>query len=232
MEGFTYVDIFATKGIEYLLVIGFLLIFILYWRFLTTPATRAIGFASKRAFIPSFSEWFNIPENLYYHQGHTWAIPESEGVVKIGIDDFASKLLGNFNSIRPPALGSKISQGEPALMVMIDGKEIPLLSPVNGEVVVLNENLLKNPEKLNNDPYKEGWLMKVKTPRISTDIKNLLSGRMAKAWMNATLERLRELSGGELGLVYQDGGFPVNGIARALNPNDWEKIIGEFLVAG
>ncbi len=230
MEGFTYVDIFATKGIEYLLVIGFLLGLTLYWRFLTTPVRR-VGHASLRsAHIPSLSEWFNIPENLYYHQGHTWIIPEDMDVVKVGIDDFASKLLGSVTSIKLAPTGSKVSQGEPALRVVIDGKEIPLLSPVSGEIIAHNENVLENPEKIGNDPYREGWIMKVKTPRISTDIKNLFSGRMAKAWMNTTLERLRELSGGDLGLVYQDGGFPVNGIAKVLSLKEWEKIAKEFLL--
>jgi glycine cleavage system H lipoate-binding protein len=228
MEGFTYVDIFATKGIEYLLVIGFLMIIVLYWRFLTTPAKRVQIRISKT--LPSLTEWFHIPENLYYHQGHTWAVPEDKEVIKIGVDDFASKLFGSVTSVKLPPAGSKVYQGEPALKVIIDGKEIPLLSPVNGEVVAFNEELLKNPEKINNDPYKDGWLLKIKTPRLSADIKNLFSGRMAKAWMDTTLKRLREVSGGDLGLVYQDGGFPINGIAKIISPQEWDKVVREFLL--
>lgn len=229
MEGFTYVDIFATKGIEYILVIGFLLIFVLYWRFLTTPAKGLAEIPVREAFIPSLNEWFNIPENLYYHQGHTWAVPEDDKVIKIGIDDFASKLLGNLNSVKPMALGSKIGQGEPALIVIIDGKQIPVLSPLSGEVIAINDDAIRNPEILNKDPYKDGWLLKLKTDRAGSEVKNLLTGRVAKAWIDSTVERLREISGGDIGLVYQDGGFPVNGIAKTLSSDKWEEIAKEFL---
>jgi glycine cleavage system H protein len=73
MEGFTYVDIFATKGIEYLLVIGFLMVFILFWRTLNTPAKVAYEYVTEKV-IPSISEWFYSPEGVYYHRGHSWAV--------------------------------------------------------------------------------------------------------------------------------------------------------------
>jgi glycine cleavage system H protein len=88
MEGFTYVDIFATKGIEYLLVISVLVLFIPFWRMVSRPA-RAI-YEAAESVVPAISEWFHFPEEkVYYHQGHSWAMPESGNVVRVGIDDFA-----------------------------------------------------------------------------------------------------------------------------------------------
>lgn len=232
MEGFTYVDIFATKGIEYLLVISFLMVFVLYWRFLTTPSRKVRVMVNSRSVIPSLSEWFYLPLNLYYHQGHTWALPEDDEVIKVGINDFAGKLFGKINTIKVHSPGTKLLQGEPAMRFVIDGKEFPVLSPVSGEVVALNEEIEKNPEIALRDPYDKGWIYKVKTSRANADLKNLLTGKVARAWIGTVLERLREMGGGELGLVYQDGGFPVNGIARALNPNEWEKVVSEFLLIG
>src|SRR4030042_1128255 len=63
MEGFSYVDIFATKHIEYLLVIGFLLVFVLFWRFLSKPASRVFEAVEKLA--PVVRELFSVPEELY-----------------------------------------------------------------------------------------------------------------------------------------------------------------------
>ena len=77
MEGFTYVDIFATKGIEYLLVISVLLLFIPFWRMVSRPA--AAIYEAAEGIIPAISSWFHLPEEkIYYHQGHSWAMPEGD----------------------------------------------------------------------------------------------------------------------------------------------------------
>ena len=91
MNGFRYEDLFATKHLEYLLVIGFLGLLILFWRFMQTPAGATLEVAGMP--LPSFDSWFNLPEGFYYHRGHSWAMPQG-GLVKVGIDDFAQKMMG------------------------------------------------------------------------------------------------------------------------------------------
>ena len=110
MEGFTYVDIFATKGVEYLLVIAALLLFIPFWRMVSRPATAV--YEAAESIIPAISEWFHLPERLYYHQGHSWALPEQGDLVRVGIDDFAQKLVGKIDAIQLPPVGSQVTQGE------------------------------------------------------------------------------------------------------------------------
>ncbi|RLB04780.1 MAG: glycine cleavage system protein H [Deltaproteobacteria bacterium] len=228
MEGFTYVDLFATKGVEYLLVIGFLLVLIPFWRLLRAPA-RA-GFEAVRRAIPSLTQWFQLPEGLYYHQGHSWVMPQGADLVKVGVDDFAQKLVGRPNKIDLPQVGSRIEQGEVGWKLGVDSKTIDMLSPVTGEIVAVNKDVLKNPDLINQDPYGKGWLAMVKPHNIYANVKNLLTGRLATAWMEATADTLRQRMGGELGVVYQDGGLPVAGIARVLSPEEWDKLAGEFLL--
>lgn len=228
MEGFTYVDLFATKGLEYLLVIGFLLMLIPFWRMLRAPA--GAGLRRVREAVTSLSDWFSFPEGVYYHQGHSWALPQEGDLVKVGIDDFAQKLVGKPREVYIPTVGSKVEQGEVGWKLGVDSKTIEMLSPVSGEVVAINKRALEDPEVLIRDPYGEGWLMMVKPRNIKANIKNLLSGRLASAWMEATLDRLRERMRGELGLLYQDGGLPVSGLAKALSPEEWDKIAREFLL--
>ena len=151
MEGFSYVDIFATKHIEYLLVIGFLLLFIPFWRLLNRPA-KAVFEAAERI-VPAISEWFRLPEEMYYHLGHSWAVPEGGNVVKVGVDDFAQKLVGKINTIQMPTLGSTIQQGDKGWTLKVDSKSIDMLSPVDGKVVAINEELIRSPENINKDPY-------------------------------------------------------------------------------
>lgn len=229
MEGFTYVDLFATKGIEYLLVIGFLLVLVPFWRFLRVPA-RA-GIEVVRRAMASIAQWFSVPEGLYYHQGHSWVMPQGAELVKVGVDDFAQRLVGTTNKINLPKVGSRIEQGDVGWKLGIDAKTIDMLSPVTGDVVAVNKDIVKNPTLINQDPYGKGWLMMVKPANQRATVKNLLTGKLATAWMEETADTLRERIGGdELGTVYQDGGLPVSGIAKALSPDAWDKMAGEFFL--
>jgi glycine cleavage system H protein len=227
MEGFSYVDIFATKHIEYLLVIGFLLLFIVFWRFLSRPA-KAVFEAAERL-IPAVNEWFRLPEEMYYHLGHSWAVPEGKNVVKVGMDDFAQKLVGKIDAIQVPSPGSTIRQGDKGWTLEVDSKAIDMLSPVEGKVIAINEELVHSPENINKDPYKS-WLMKVETPRFSVDKKQLLSGTMAKRWIEDVRETLLLRMNYDLGLVYQDGGLLVDGMARNLDRDRWDEIAKDFFL--
>jgi glycine cleavage system H protein len=228
MEGFTYVDIFATKGIEYLLVIGFLLVLVPFWRFLRVPA-RA-GMEVVRRAMASVAQWFSIPEGLFYHQGHSWVMPQGAELVKVGVDDFAQRLVGSTDKISLPKVGSHIAQGDVGWKLGIDTKTIDMLSPVTGDVVAVNKDIVRNPTLINQDPYGKGWLIMVKPDNQRATVKNLLTGKLATAWMEKTADTLRERMGGELGVVYQDGGLPVSGIAKALSPDAWDKMAGEFFL--
>ena len=227
MEGFSYVDIFATKHIEYLLVIGFLLLFIPFWRLLNRPA-RAIFEAAEKV-IPAMSEWFRLPEEVYYHSGHSWAIPESKNVVKVGINDFAQKLVGKIDAIQVPTLGSTIYQGERGWALKVDSKVIDMLSPVGGKVIAVNEEVVNSPENVNKDPYSS-WLMKVETQKFPVDKNHLLSGAVAKKWIEEVRENLWSKMNYNLGVVYQDGGLLVNGMARSLDKDKWDEIVKEFFL--
>lgn len=228
MEGFRYVDIFATKGIEYILVISFLLALIVYWRYLNKPIKIRAKVPLKP--VSAFSKWFNLSKNLYYHPGHSWVMPEDKDIVKVGIDDFAQKLIGKPDSFSLPKIGSQVEQGDIGWKIHLDSKSVDVLSPVNGEVIAVNEKILNSPELIEEDPYGKGWLLKIKVPKINSNLKNLLSGKLAVAWMENTVHTLHERMSGDLGILMQDGGLPVSGFAKELAPDNWEEIAAEFLL--
>jgi len=226
METFRYIDIFATKGIEYIFVIGFLLLFIPFWRLLNRPIREV-----EERVIPVIREWFHLPDALYYHQGHSWAKPEGDNVVKVGMDDFAQKLVGKISAIKVPKIGSTLIQGDKAWTVAVDSKSIAMLSPVDGEIIDINEALLTSPQAINEDPYGNGWLMKVRIPQVSANLKNLLSGELAKKWMEQVQDNLlNRITDEKLGLVYQDGGIPVDGMAKSIDRERWDEIVKEFFL--
>ncbi len=230
MEGFSYVDIYATKGIEYLIIIAFLLLVMAFWRYVTSPERRTAVAEAVRRGLEEMVEYFRVPEGRYFHQGHSWAKVESGDVVTVGMDDFAQKLIGKIDSIALPTPGSTLVQGERGWTLDVDSRRIDMLSPVHGEVLTINEEALRSLEIIHQDPYDMGWLMKVRVPKLSPILHNLLSGTLARQWTEDALENLRARIGGNLGVVYQDGGLPVRGIARALDPQKWDEIAKEFLL--
>jgi len=224
MEG---LDIFATKGAEYVFCGAFLLVLAGFWKLLNpAPAARRVV-AAARELIP----WFRLKEDLWFHQGHAWVAPAGEREVTVGMDDFAQKLLGRPAGIVLPKVGARVTQGEPAWQVQVDGHAIPMLSPIDGEVVEVNQEVAASPALVNEEPYDRGWLMRVKVPNPAAAKRNLLSGGLAEAWMNGIAERLRAMPAGELGVALPDGGFPVAGIARALSPEGWDRVAREFLLS-
>ena len=228
MEG--YVDIFATKGIEYLLVIGFLLVLVLFMRTLlaapgkvaaATPAPAARGGA-----------WFTLAGERFYHPGHTWVAPYGDEIVRVGLDDFAQKLVGVADRIELPATGDAVDQGERGLALRVGQRSVPVLAPVSGSVVRTNEEVLRDPSLINEDPYGRGWLLEVRVPRLRADLRNLLSGRLAQDWMRSTAAAFRaRVDQDGLGPVLADGGLPVSGMARAVDTMEWDRLAREFLLS-
>jgi glycine cleavage system H lipoate-binding protein len=230
MEATSHVDVFATKGAEYLLVIGFLLVLALFWRLMNLRPRAAHSSLSSAEHAPALVDWFRLDSGCYYHQGHSWALPEDDQVVRVGIDDFAQRLLGQVESIDLPEIGSQLRQGEKGWKFNVLSKIVDVLSPVNGEVLAVNEEIARSPDLINDDPYERGWLLKVRVPRMKSDLKNLLSGGIASAWMAETVSTLRERMSDRLGLAMQDGGIPVSGFATALAPDRWHEVAAEFLM--
>jgi glycine cleavage system H lipoate-binding protein len=220
------VDIFATKGIEYLILIGFLGALVVFWRLLTRPRPRTAAAAPAHW----HHGWFEIREPLLYHLGHAWALPRQDGLLTVGIDDFAQKLLGEADAVRLPEVGESLEQGAPGFRLAVDGNDIDLLSPVDGVVMSRNENVVANPGLLNDDPYGEGWLLKVKPTRGKPGLVGLLKGDLARAWMGEAEDTLRRRVSPELGLVLQDGGVPVSGIAQSVSPEGWQQIAKDLLL--
>lgn len=116
------------------------------------------------------------------------------------------------------------------MQVEIDGKYIDFLSPVDGDVVGINEKAIRSPEIINQDPYAEGWLIKVKADKFGANIKNLLRGNVARAWIQDTVDKLSTSISNNYGVVLQDGGTITNGFVKELAPDNWQQVAGEFFL--
>jgi glycine cleavage system H protein len=113
------------------------------------------------------------PEDLHYTKQHEW-VRHSSDVATVGITDHAQKELGDIVFVDLPRVGAKVEQGKVMGSVESVKAVSDIYSPISGEVVEINEVLASTPEKLNESPHGDGWLVKI---RLSApdEIKGLLS---------------------------------------------------------
>ena len=179
--------------------------------------------------VPSVVAGFEVPDNLRYHPGHTWAVAESADLVRVGIDDFAAKLGGGVTRIDIPERGQWIRQGQRIIAMHRDGREIDLVSPIEGTVVDVNRKALDDPKLAQKDPYGDGWLLAVNSPDAKTNFRNLLGGTIARRWMDEAAARLRSIAA-PAAILAQDGGVAVSNVIDQLPDADWEKLTKELFL--
>jgi glycine cleavage system H protein len=112
----------------------------------------------------------SIPENLKYTKEHEWLSVE-DGVATVGITAFAAESLGDIVFVQLPDAGATVTAGEVFGEVESTKSVSELYAPVSGEVVEVNGATSDRPEVINEDPYTEGWLLKV---RLTGDVPELL----------------------------------------------------------
>tara|TARA_Y100001934_G_C11973731_1_gene595293 strand:+ start:28 stop:408 length:381 start_codon:yes stop_codon:yes gene_type:complete len=114
----------------------------------------------------------NIPEDLIYTEEHEWVRVNEENAI-VGITDFAQSQLGDIIFLELPDIDDKIIAGEPFGEIEAVKTVSELYAPVDGTVIEVNNNLEDFPEKVNQDCYGDGWIIKIK-PENKIDKKDLL----------------------------------------------------------
>ncbi|GLB68687.1 glycine cleavage system protein GcvH [Arthrobacter mangrovi] len=117
----------------------------------------------------------NVPAELHYTAEHEWiAKAGAEGVVRIGITDFAQDALGDVVFVQVPEAGTKITANDVIGEVESTKSVSDIYAPVSGEVVAANDALESDPALINSDPYGDGWLLEVRLEDASA-VESLLS---------------------------------------------------------
>ena len=117
---------------------------------------------------------YEFPEDLYYEKNHFWAKEDGNGNVTIGATDFFQQLAGEIVFIELPMEGTKVEQGK-SFSSLESGKWVgKIFSPFSGEIVETNEELEDSPELINESPYDEGWIAKIKPSDFDGEEGNLM----------------------------------------------------------
>jgi glycine cleavage system H lipoate-binding protein len=196
------------------------------------PAVQPVVREVPSHVVPAMVSGFQLPENVRYHSGHTWALSESRELVRVGIDDFASKLVGKIESIALPQRGRWVRQGQKIWTIFRDGQSVDMVSPIEGTVSDVNEAVVKDPSLALKDPYGDGWIVTVQAPDSKVNFRNLLGGALARMWTEDSALRLRKrMPVAMAAALAQDGGVAVDDITAHLPNEDWAALTKEFFLS-
>ena len=170
----------------------------------------------------------SLPEALAYHPAHSWALDAGNGRIRIGLDEFATSLLGRIEKLEVPQRGRWFRQGEKGWTVQTARGEALMLAPAEGEIVAINDKAIQNPESIAKDPYGAGWLLEIFSPDTQVSFRNLLTGTMARRWMEQSMTDLRQALSPMLPMTAMDGGRIAPQMGTELPQEKWREVTKLF----
>ena len=174
---------------------------------------------------------FSIPEGYCFHPGHTWVLREGGEAARVGVDSFATNLIGKIDHVDVAGVNRWVRQGQKLVTLRSGSQTLELVSPVEGVVTAVNKDAVDDPSVIGRDPYQNGWLALVKSPDLAINQKNLVQGGMVAPWLQNSVTRLNGMVAQLAPTVAADGGVPVAGLLTRVEPEVREKLVKEFFLA-
>ena len=174
-------------------------------------------------------EGFKIPQGYYLHPGHTWLKVEEGSSVRVGMDDFALRLLGPLDRIKSPLFGKEVRQGGADISIYRGSNMAKVLSPVSGVVTSINAPLRDDGRPANDEPFSGGWIMRVHAKNLRENLKNLMINNETSGFMEGQVERLHHVIEEVQGPLSTDGGNLSHDIYGSLPSLGWERLTRLFL---
>jgi glycine cleavage system H lipoate-binding protein len=166
----------------------------------------------------------DIPQGYYLHPGHVWLKLEADGGVRVGLDDFARRVLGPPEKIETPLMGKPVAQHAPAIRVLRRGKEAAFAAPVSGVVTEINTELRETGKDAHEDPYASGWVMRLHSDTLRRDLQELMIGNESRDYLRKEVDRLFDVVEETAGPLAADGGYIGDDIYGNLPEIGWEKL--------
>ena len=134
---------------------------------------------------------YNMPDELYYNEDHSWARVDGDKVT-VGMTDFFQKEAGDIVFVDLPEEEDEVEQGEVCGKIQSRKWIGKLVSPVSGEVAEINEDLEEDTSLINTDPYGKGWILVIKADDLESDLENLIHGDAVVAFIEAEIKKAEE----------------------------------------
>jgi glycine cleavage system H protein len=235
MEGFTYNNIFETKGIEYLAIIGFFAILIPFWLILNKKVKLSEQISKVTRLITPGS--IRIPQGVFFSKFHSWAHLETNGDAKVGIDDLLLHFTGDVNIEHIKSPGEHVKKGEVLTQINHNGKNLRILSPISGQIKSTNTSLGENSSLIKEDPYRQGWIYSIKPIRWKAETNSYYLAEEATYWAKQELLRFKDFLSVSVTkympeperVVLQDGGELIDQPLAELPQEVWQDFQNKFL---
>lgn len=175
-----------------------------------------------------------LPGGIFIHGGHTWAKLEPSGAVQVGLDGFARGILGRVDRFELPAEGARFRQGEPAFAALQSGKRIEFVSPIDGIVCAVNQEINADPLGAKKEPYEKGWMFAIRPSDFVRNLDKLRIGKDASAWLEREVRNFTEFLllhrpvPQEVGVTLRDGGVHAEGILETMDGEILQIVIRKF----
>ena len=136
---------------------------------------------------------FQIPGGVFISDGHSWANIGEDGTAKIGLDDFAKKIIGKIDSVELPNLGMTVKKGQSLFTIMQGTKNISFKSPLSGKVKAINKFINNEIDSLNATVYDQNWICEIDADELDSELKSLKIGKSAVTLYEDDIERLIQM---------------------------------------
>ena len=174
-------------------------------------------------------EGFSVQADAYMHPGHMWLRRSVASEAVVGLDSFASSLIGPPDHIAMPATGTLVQKGDPLVTVTRQGKQAHLLAPISGLVTATNRHLKSKTPLQRRSGVPNAWMVRLHTNRMRSALKALLKGKRLVAFLQREVERLFSDIETVAGPMSVDGGRLGEDIYGNLPELGWEKISARYL---
>ncbi|MBT8380641.1 MAG: response regulator [Ignavibacteria bacterium] len=172
---------------------------------------------------------FQIPGGVFISNEHCWTKVKEYGTVRIGIDDFAKKIIGKIDSIELPNLGMVVTNGQHLFSVKQGHRIISFKSPVSGKVGKINKFINDEIESLNNTTYEKNWVCEVEAEELDTELSSLKIGKSAVSFYQDEIEKCKEMKKKfRKGKELESGELIYCGEMEEMDDAEWISFVKEF----
>jgi glycine cleavage system H lipoate-binding protein len=174
---------------------------------------------------------FKLASGHFFHSGHTWARIEDGGIIRVGMDDFSFKVLGNPDRMELPLMGQELNHGQAGWGMKRSDNTADVRSPINGVITKVNPKAMKDTSHMGDDPYSENWLFTVHNSDLKAAVRPLMGDKKSPEWLGKEVTGLEKMIETVTGPLATDGGTLTHDVYGNLPTLGWNTLVDRFLRA-
>lgn len=188
------------------------------------PRVHVTGYANSSR---GLENEFFVPGGVWVSSGHCWASLAEDGTVRVGLDDFAKKLLGRVDRIELPEIGARVKTGDWLFSVVQNDRRAGFNAPLSGEVINVNTDLARDSAALDHSPYGRNWVCVIQGENLDSELADAKIGKSAVTLFQQDLDRFREFIRKSPGDA--DASEPLSlGAFETFESEQWAAAVKEF----